>query len=109
MAKQKRGERTRSNNQLYTAYSGCNKMAAKTEESDHRLPIERLHKIYKGELKVETSSYRDILDYFIKLPKTDMAPLVPSNDSHRDNMSVSQTDESSSDESSNDDITAHGP
>jgi hypothetical protein len=42
--------------------------------------LERLYNIYSGELKVETASYRDISEYFIKLPPKDTAPLAPSFD-----------------------------
>ena len=42
--------------------------------------LDRLHKVYSGELKVETASYRDISDYFIKLPQKDTAPTAPSFD-----------------------------
>jgi hypothetical protein len=34
--------------------------------------LERLHKIYCGELKTETASYRDIASYFIRKPVLDM-------------------------------------
>jgi hypothetical protein len=33
--------------------------------------LEHLHKIFKGELKDETASSRDISNYFIKLPPKD--------------------------------------
>jgi hypothetical protein len=70
--------------------------------------LERLRKIYQGELKTEISSYRDISDYFIKLPKKDTAPPAPSNDNHQDSNSAQTEESSSSDESSNNDITRRG-
>jgi hypothetical protein len=41
--------------------------------------LERLHKIYSGEIKRETASYRDIRDYFTKVTK-DTAPPALSDD-----------------------------
>ncbi len=60
-----------------------------------------------GELKVETASYRDISDYFIKLSPKDTAPSAPSFDNNSDNSmdknipaSNLSTSEESSDEES---------
>eukprot|EP00956_Cyclotella_meneghiniana_P023204 scaffold44714_cov61-Cyclotella_meneghiniana.AAC.4 len=67
--------------------------------------LDRLHKIYNGELKAETASYRDISDYFIKLPRKDTAPTAPSFDISMDScleteITVSSTSEESTDEES---------
>jgi len=68
--------------------------------------LERLYKIYSGEMKVETASYRDISDYFIKLPPKDTTPMAPSFDiESNDHQSQSPTVSSSSvsEESTEDD------
>ena len=58
--------------------------------------LERLHKIYSGELKKETASYRDIRDYFTKVTK-DTAPTTLSDDNDSDdNRIIPQEDSSSS-------------
>jgi hypothetical protein len=71
--------------------------------------LEHLHKIYSGEIKDETASYRDISSYFIKLPK-DTTPLVLSHDNcfdisvERDNTDSSS---SSSEESTDVELVRH--
>jgi hypothetical protein len=71
--------------------------------------LEHLHKIYSGEIKDKTASYRDISSYFIKLPK-DTAPLVLSHDNcfdisvERDNTDSSS---SSSEESTDVELVRH--
>ena len=57
-------------------------------------------------MKVETASYRDISDYFIKLPPKDTTPMAPSFDiESNDHQSQSPTVSSSSvsEESTEDD------
>jgi hypothetical protein len=73
--------------------------------------LEPLHKEYSGELKAETASYHDILDYFIKLPPKDTAPLAPSFDKDSDNSADQETAESSSSnsEESSDEKSARIP
>jgi hypothetical protein len=67
--------------------------------------LEKLHKIYCGEMKTETASYRDIASYFIKLPPKDTTPSASSNDTPMDaNTAQTTQDTSSSDESSYDDL-----
>jgi len=67
--------------------------------------LEKLHKIYCGEMKTETASYRDIASYFIKLPPKDTTPSASSNDKPMDaNTAQTTQDTSSSDESSYDDL-----
>jgi hypothetical protein len=71
--------------------------------------LEHLHKIYSGEIKDETASYRDISSYFIKLPK-DTAPLAPSHDNCSD-ISVehdnTDSNSSSSEESTDVELVRH--
>ena len=66
--------------------------------------LERLYKIYSRELKVETASYRDISEYFIKLPPKDTAPLVPSLESNdHQSQSITASSLSASEDTTEDD------
>jgi hypothetical protein len=76
--------------------------------------LEHLHKIYSGELKDEAASYRDISNYFIKLPPKDTAPPALSGDNSPDNSEDSDSDSdttesssSSSDESTDVELARH--
>lgn len=55
-----------------------NKAAVEVED------LKKLHKIYCGELKMETAAYSDIARYFIQKPALDTMPLVSSNDNTLD-------------------------
>jgi hypothetical protein len=69
--------------------------------------LERLHKIYCGELKTETASYRDIASYFIRKPALDTTPaplaLASSNDTSLDKDQTRAASDKSSSSSSSDD------
>ena len=62
--------------------------------------LERLYKIYSGEMKVETASYRDISNYFIKLPPKDTAPPALSHDNSIDDSKDSDSDSDTTESSS---------
>jgi hypothetical protein len=71
--------------------------------------LEHLHKIYSGELKDETASYRDISNYFIKPPK-DTAPPAPSHDNCSDTSvdhDIIESSSSSSEEFTDDELVRH--
>jgi hypothetical protein len=73
--------------------------------------LERLYKVYSGERKVETASYRNISDYFIKLPPKDTVPLAPSFDNESEehqSQSLTASISSGSEDSIEDDSVAHG-
>jgi ribonuclease HI len=76
--------------------------------------LEHLHKIYSGEVKDEAASYRDISNYFIKLPPKDTAPPALSHDNSIDDSKDSDSDSdttisssSSSEESTDDEFVRH--
>lgn len=67
--------------------------------------LERLHKVYNREVKVETASYRDISEYFIKSTPKDTAPLAPSFDNESNaqaNQSITESSSSVSEDSTED-------
>jgi len=67
--------------------------------------LEKLHKIYCGELKTETASYRDIASYFIRKPALDTTPLASSNDTPLDqDQTQAASDESYSSSTSDDEL-----
>jgi hypothetical protein len=72
--------------------------------------LERLYKVYSGERKVETASYRNISDYFIKLPPKDTVPLAPSFDNESEehqSQSLTASISSGSEDSTEDDSVGH--
>jgi hypothetical protein len=58
--------------------------------------LERLHKIYSGELKQETASYRDIRDYFTKVTKDTAPPALSDDNDSENNRNIQQEYSSSS-------------
>jgi hypothetical protein len=65
--------------------------------------LEKLHKIYCGELKTDTASYRDIATYFIRKPTLDTTPLASSNDTSSDQTQPSAATDTSDTSSTSDD------
>jgi hypothetical protein len=71
--------------------------------------LERLYKVYSSEVTTETASYRDISEYFIKLPPKDTAPLAPSFDTepddHQSKTHTASTSSVSEDSTENDSVS----
>jgi hypothetical protein len=80
-------------------------MAFKMEEAAYADFLEQLHKIYSGELKQDTASYRDIREYFTVITK-DTAPLALSDDMNNESAPNPQLDDLST--SSSEDSSSEG-